>query len=74
MKIFALCFLGKSYYAKSSLPRPGDFSKALYTMDIGQNDLHATLSSMTEKQALAFIPNVLNKFAVAVEVSKSFSD
>ncbi|KAF8015658.1 hypothetical protein BT93_H1244 [Corymbia citriodora subsp. variegata] len=58
---------GKSDYAKSSLPRPEDFSKALYTMDIGQNDLHAVLKSMTEEQALACIPNILNKFAVAVQ-------
>ncbi|KAF8015656.1 hypothetical protein BT93_H1242 [Corymbia citriodora subsp. variegata] len=58
---------GKSDYAKSSLPRPEDFSKALYTMDIGQNDLHAALKSMTEKQALVSIPNMLNEFAVAVE-------
>ncbi|KAF8017540.1 hypothetical protein BT93_H2654 [Corymbia citriodora subsp. variegata] len=58
---------GKSDYAKSSLPRPEDFSKALYTMDIGQNDFHAALKSMTEKQALASIPNMLNEFAVAVE-------
>ncbi|KAI3435163.1 Lipase_GDSL domain-containing protein [Psidium guajava] len=57
----------KSYYAKSSLPRPEDFSKALYTLDIGQNDLHAALSSMTEKQALASIPSMMNKFSVAVE-------
>ncbi|KAE8023549.1 hypothetical protein FH972_009229 [Carpinus fangiana] len=31
---------GGSSYIKSSLPRPEDFSNALYTLDIGQNDLH----------------------------------
>ncbi|XAR48117.1 Alpha-L-fucosidase [Bertholletia excelsa] len=54
--------------AKSFLPRPEDFSKALYTVDIGQNDLHAGLiSNKTEEQVQASIPSILYQFAEAVE-------
>lgn len=38
-------------------------------MDIGQNDLHSTLGSMTEKQVLELIPNITALFARAVEVN-----
>ncbi|XP_062158418.1 GDSL esterase/lipase At5g14450-like [Alnus glutinosa] len=58
---------GGSSYIKSSLPRPEDFAKALYTLDIGQNDLHGGFWSMTEKQVLASIPNIINRFALALE-------
>uniref|UniRef100_A0A5B6ZCD1 Alpha-L-fucosidase n=2 Tax=Davidia involucrata TaxID=16924 RepID=A0A5B6ZCD1_DAVIN len=57
----------KSLWVKSSLPRPEDFSKALYTMDTGQNDLHAGLTSMTEKEVQTSIPNIIDQFALAVE-------
>lgn len=63
------CFSGGGLYVRSKLPRPGDFSKALYTLDIGQNDLHAGLKSMTEKQLLAYLPNIINQFSQAVEVT-----
>lgn len=53
----------------SRLPRPEDFSKALYTLDIGQNDLHAGIKSMTEKQMLESIPSIIIHFAHAVEVT-----
>ncbi|XAR66910.1 Alpha-L-fucosidase [Bertholletia excelsa] len=51
--------------AKSFLPRPEDFSKALYTMDTGQNDLHAGLISKTEEQVQASIPSILDQLAEA---------
>ncbi|KAK1574888.1 hypothetical protein Q3G72_000774 [Acer saccharum] len=38
---------GASSYIRNCLPRPEDFSKALYTFDIGQNDLHSGLKLMT---------------------------
>ncbi|KAA8529647.1 hypothetical protein F0562_034253 [Nyssa sinensis] len=57
----------KSSWVTSNLPRPEDFSKALYTMDTGQNDLHAGLASMTEKQVQTSIPNIIDQFALAVE-------
>ncbi|KAF8015660.1 hypothetical protein BT93_H1245 [Corymbia citriodora subsp. variegata] len=52
---------------KSRLPLPGDFSKALYTLDIGQNDLHAGFKFMAEEQVQASIPNITHQFASVVE-------
>lgn len=42
----------------------------MYTLDIGQNDLHGGFWSITEKQVLASIPKIINQFAQAVEVTK----
>ncbi|XVE74939.1 hypothetical protein DITRI_Ditri12bG0058800 [Diplodiscus trichospermus] len=51
----------------SKLPRPEYFSQALYTFDIGQNDLDAAFKSMTEKQVLESIPRIINQFAQIVK-------
>ncbi|XP_059639802.1 GDSL esterase/lipase At3g27950 [Cornus florida] len=51
---------------KSSLPRPQDFSKALYTFDIGQNDLAYGFQHTNEELVLASIPDILDKFSQAV--------
>ncbi|XP_041011073.1 GDSL esterase/lipase At5g14450-like isoform X3 [Juglans microcarpa x Juglans regia] len=64
-RTFELYREGRNSY--TSLPRLEDFSKALYTLDIGQNDLHFGFSSMTEKQLLESIPNIINQFSQAVE-------
>ncbi|VVB04128.1 unnamed protein product [Arabis nemorensis] len=46
------------------LPRKEYFSQALYTFDIGQNDLTAGLKlNMTADQIKAYIPDVLNQFS-----------
>ncbi|KAA8529646.1 hypothetical protein F0562_034254 [Nyssa sinensis] len=39
---------------RSRLPRPEDFSRALYIIDSGQNDLHASLATMTRDKVRAF--------------------
>ncbi|XP_059657055.1 GDSL esterase/lipase At3g27950-like [Cornus florida] len=51
---------------KSSLPRPQDFSKALYTFDIGQNDIAYGLQQTTEELVLASISDILGKFSQAL--------
>ncbi|KAI3983138.1 hypothetical protein MKX01_030860 [Papaver californicum] len=51
---------------KAELPKPEDFSKALYTFDIGQNDLQVGLST-SESEARASIPNILDQFSTAVQ-------
>ncbi|RZC87513.1 hypothetical protein C5167_036053 [Papaver somniferum] len=52
---------------KADLPKPEDFSKALYTFDIEQNDLQFGLS--TSEGAHAPIPVILDQlFAIAVQV------
>ncbi|XP_024024014.1 GDSL esterase/lipase At5g14450 [Morus notabilis] len=56
-----------SSYVKTSLPRPEDFSKALYSLDIGQNDLHAGLKSMTEEQLKGSFPDITSMLAWTVK-------
>ncbi|GMY26334.1 GDSL esterase/lipase At3g27950-like isoform X1 [Fagus crenata] len=55
-------------WIKNSLPRPEEFSKALYTLDSGQNDLHFGLVTTTEEQVRASIPNIINMFSKAVKI------
>ncbi|KAK3026026.1 hypothetical protein RJ639_042518 [Escallonia herrerae] len=57
----------KSSDIRRRLPKPEDFSKALYTMDTGQNDIHAGILWMTEEKVLTFIPSILDQFASAVK-------
>lgn len=54
---------------KSSLPRPEDFYKALYTFDIGQNDLAFGLQHTSQEQVIKSIPDILSQFFQAVQVS-----
>ncbi|KAL2938971.1 hypothetical protein RDABS01_022420 [Bienertia sinuspersici] len=49
------------------LPRLKDFSKALYTFDIRQNDIHHALATMTEDEVRKLIPELINQFALAVK-------
>lgn len=58
---------------RSSLPVPEEFSKALFTIDIGQNDLSAGFRKMTNDQFQKAIPDIINEFATAVEVSQFLS-
>lgn len=56
---------------KKLLPRKEYFSQALYTFDIGQNDLTTGLKlNMTTDQIKAYIPDVLDQFSNAIRVSK----
>ncbi|KAK2384559.1 GDSL esterase/lipase [Trifolium repens] len=49
---------------KKLLPKEEYFSKALYTFDIGHNDITAGYNlNMTTKQVKAFIPDVLGQFS-----------
>lgn len=59
----------KSPFERSLLPRPEDFSKALYTFDIGQNDLSVAFRTMNDEQLRATIPNIISQFSTAVQVS-----
>ncbi|TXG54646.1 hypothetical protein EZV62_019902 [Acer yangbiense] len=52
---------------RSVLPRPRDFSRALYTLDIGQNDLAYGLKHSNEEQVRAIIPDILDQFSQAVQ-------
>ncbi|XP_010044557.3 GDSL esterase/lipase At3g26430 isoform X2 [Eucalyptus grandis] len=68
-------FLARSQYFRSQggvfprlLPREEYFSRALYTFDIGQNDLTAGLTqNMTIDQIKAYIPDVTAQFSDAIK-------
>ncbi|XP_065875524.1 GDSL esterase/lipase At5g14450-like [Euphorbia lathyris] len=58
----------RSLWRRKGLPRPEDFSKALYTLDCGQNDLDFWLETMMDEQkVVASIPNIINQFALAIK-------
>lgn len=61
---------------KDRLPQSEDYSQALYTFDIGQNDLNAGIAYMQEDEVKTYIPTIINEFASAIEVGltrKAFS-
>ncbi|XP_074310005.1 GDSL esterase/lipase At3g26430-like isoform X3 [Silene latifolia] len=45
------------------LPKPEDFSRALYTFDIGQNDLN-----VAGDQAYKSLPDLIDRFSLSIEV------
>lgn len=59
--------------SKVSIPKPEDFSKALYTFDIGQNDLSYGFQHSHKAQVRASIPLILNNFTQAIQVCSFFS-
>lgn len=61
--------LGKEPPSRINIPRPDQFSKALYIFDIGQNDIGYGFQHMTEGQIRTSIPDILNQFSQAVRVS-----
>ncbi|KAF7117067.1 hypothetical protein RHSIM_RhsimUnG0005100 [Rhododendron simsii] len=48
----------------SRFPRPEDFSKALYTLDIGQNDVY---TSTWSSNPLSIIPDLIDNFTQALQ-------
>ena len=62
------CKTLEGYFAKI-LPKEEDFSRALYTFDIGQNDLTSGyFLNMTTSEVKAYIPELLSQFKNTVEV------
>ncbi|KAI7746413.1 hypothetical protein M8C21_033643 [Ambrosia artemisiifolia] len=66
-RIIGLWSSGHPAADKSQLQRPGDFSKALFTLDIGQNDLSAGFRTLSEQKLRAEIPNIINEFAISIQ-------
>lgn len=58
------------------LPKSEDFSQALYTFDIGQNDLASGyFHNMSTDQVKAYVPDVLAQFKNVIKVTHfNFSD
>lgn len=63
--------LAKTPLERSKLPVPEEFSKALYTFDIGQNDLSVGFRKMNFDQMRAAMPDIVNQLASAVKVSSA---
>lgn len=54
------------------LPKEEDFAAALYTFDIGQNDLTAGYKlNMTTEQVKAYVPNLLDSLSNIIKVINS---
>ncbi|WOH05062.1 hypothetical protein DCAR_0624474 [Daucus carota subsp. sativus] len=51
---------------RSRLPRPIDFSTALYTFDIGQDDITHGLRKLGAPQLRTALPDIVNQLATAV--------
>uniref|UniRef100_A0A7N0VLY4 GDSL esterase/lipase n=1 Tax=Kalanchoe fedtschenkoi TaxID=63787 RepID=A0A7N0VLY4_KALFE len=66
-RITELYQTGNSLGMEGHFPSPEDFSKALYTIDIGQNDLSTAVLSMTEDKARASISNIIDHFGSNIE-------
>ncbi|MQM23081.1 hypothetical protein Taro_056142 [Colocasia esculenta] len=65
-------FVSRSQLARKPgtglLPRAEYFSRALYTFDIGQNDLTSGyFANKTTEEVLASIPDILDKFVIAIK-------
>ncbi|KAI3463052.1 hypothetical protein Pfo_019715 [Paulownia fortunei] len=56
----------RNLFDRSKLPRPQEFSRALYTFDVGQNDLVAGFRKLTIAQLRAAFPDIVNQLAAAV--------
>ncbi|KAH7577283.1 hypothetical protein ACOSP7_001867 [Xanthoceras sorbifolium] len=52
---------------RDKLPKQEDFAKALYTFDIGQNDLSVGIRTMNFDQLRAAMPDIVNQLASAVQ-------
>ncbi|XP_076956435.1 GDSL esterase/lipase At5g14450-like [Bidens hawaiensis] len=51
---------------RHNLPRPDDFMKAIYTIDIGQNDLAYLFRTTGVEASRAAIPGVIDEFAASI--------
>lgn len=68
--LLLLMILAKNPYDREKLTRPEDYSKALYTFDIGQNDLAVGFRKLSIDQLRAALPDIANQFASAIQVSR----
>lgn len=59
---------GKNRFDRDKLPRQEEFAKALYTFDIGQNDLSVGFRKMSSDQLKATIPDIVSHLASAIRV------
>ncbi|CAA3027528.1 GDSL esterase lipase At5g14450-like [Olea europaea subsp. europaea] len=56
----------KADYVGSRLPKPEDFSKALFTLDIGQNDIAAAIRKKSIEFQQVTVPNIVSQFTAQI--------
>ncbi|KAI3793919.1 hypothetical protein L1987_36542 [Smallanthus sonchifolius] len=66
-RIIDLWSSNQPFADKSQLQRPDDFSKALFTMDLGQNDLSVGFRTLNKQQLRAKIPDIINELIISVQ-------
>jgi len=67
--VFVLTYISTGGIFASLMPQKDYFHKALYTFDIGQNDLGAGFfGNMTVQQVNATVPDIVNAFSENVKV------
>lgn len=59
---------GKRIASIGKLPRPEEFSKALYIFDIGHNDLASGFQYTSYEQVVASLPYILGNLSQAIQV------
>ncbi|KAL7140723.1 hypothetical protein ABFS83_08G007100 [Erythranthe nasuta] len=57
----------KKKCSRKRMPRPKDFSKALYVIDIGQNDIAAGIRKLSIELQKAALPQIVNQFKVQLQ-------
>jgi len=62
------CIIGVDAPLKSRLPKSMNFSNALYTIDIGQNDLSFGFMSSDINSTRSTIPDILSQFSLGLQV------
>lgn len=61
--------IGTGDIFKNMFPEEYDFSSALYTFDIGGNDLTAGIQlGMSIEQVKAYVPDVISEFTTTIKV------
>ncbi|XP_076884761.1 GDSL esterase/lipase At5g14450-like [Bidens hawaiensis] len=60
-------YLKESSEIKNRLPIPEDYARAIYTFDIGENDLLAGIEYMKEEQVKTYIPAMINDLSSVIK-------
>ena len=67
--VLTFVMIGEGGFFGPLMPKEEDFSRALYTFDIGQNDLtYGYFSNMSTDEVTAYVPDVLDQFKTVIKV------
>ena len=67
--VLTFVMIGEGGFFGQLMPKEEDFSRALYTFDIGQNDLtYGYFTNMSTDEVRAYVPDVLGQFKTVIKV------